>query len=579
MQRSICLSCAIFLFAQFCAFCTDQPPATTFKGQSNLVLIPTVVHDKSGAHIPSLTKDDFAVTSDGDKRTISVFEEVRPGNQRIQRPPAQPGQFTNIVNGQLQPGRVTIIALDTVSTAALRQATAREHLIKVLADTIQPDSMIAVLLITTTGTQVIHDFTADPHILLQSLKAVIAHKGIAHPATMDLDQQSPTYGGKTTAMGADAVDPRTQQILISRFWRGEFQKRSLALERKVAAYYELDALDQIGHAMSGLPGRKSLIWVGDPFPFTLYDNAIGQDPPDLKSVGGRIQSPPQPNLQQFLSMLPVYQRVWKSLNDANIAIYAIDMRGLTTSVVSASEEYKIPNDVVRERWSQWDSQDTYRIFADVTGGKSYTNTNDFDKAYRDSMNDTAAYYLVGYYIDRKKDKVGWHDLAVKVNRPGADVRSRRGFYLQKSDDKSSNENEIDVALRSPLDYSGLPLMGQMLGQSGSGAKRKVSFAIMLPIGVGLIDETDNNHLNLEIFVRALTANGSAAAHDGQQMEGHLTDAVVAKAKQEGIRYESRLELSPGTYTVRFVVRDRNSGRIGSVSTPVRVGDDSPAAAK
>jgi VWFA-related protein len=562
------------------ALASDQP-VTTFKGQSNLVLIPTVVHDKSGAHIPNLKKEDFTVTSDGSPRNIAVFEEVRATDQQVKRPATQPGQFTNTVNGRLQPGRVTIIALDTVTTTALRQATAREHLLKVLADTIQPDSMIAVLLITTNGTQVIHDFTSDPHLLVQSLKAVIGHLPIAPSLApkAEVGQQSPTFSGKMTAMGDVSPNAGAEQLVISRFLLGEFEKRAVALERKVAAYHVLDALEQIGHAMAGLPGRKSLIWVGEAFPFTLYDNAVGQVAPDLRSTGGRIQSPPQANLQQFQAMLPVYRRVWKSLNDANIAIYAIDMRGLTTSMVSASEEYRTANEVVIQRWSQWDRQDTYRIFADVTGGQAYTNTNDFDEAYRDSMNDGAAYYLVGYYIDRKKDKVGWHDLGVKVNRIGADVRSRRGFYLQKPDDKSSSEKEMDLALRSPMDYSGLPLMGRILGQTGSGAKRKVSFALMLPVNVGLIDETDNNHLNLEIFVRALAADGTTAAHDGQQMEGHLTGDVVDKAKQEGIRYESTLELPTGEYTVRFVVRDKLSGRIGSVTSTLNVAQPTNAAAE
>jgi hypothetical protein len=109
------------------AFASDQPVAT-FKGQSNLVLIPTIVHDKSGAHISNLKKEDLAVTSHGSPRTIAVFEEIQPANHIVRRLDTGPGEFTNIVSGDMRPNRLTVIALDTVSTPEMRQSKARREL-------------------------------------------------------------------------------------------------------------------------------------------------------------------------------------------------------------------------------------------------------------------------------------------------------------------------------------------------------------------------------------------------------------------------------------------------------------------
>ena len=162
---------------------------------------------------------------------------------------------------------------------------------------------------------------------------------------------------------------------------------------------------------------------------------------------------------------------------------------------------------------------------------------------------------------------------------GAEVRSRNGFFLRTAEDKATSEKELDVAMRSPLDYNGLPIMGRWTGESGSGKKRKVAFTVMLPVGIGLIDESDGNHLNLEIFVRAQAPDGTTVAHLGQEMEGRLTSAVVEKAKQEGIRYENQLELPPGEYTVRFVVRDKLTGHIGSVTSAVKVGGSTTSEAQ
>jgi VWFA-related protein len=565
------------LTSPFSAAAAEQPAVATFKGQSNLVLVPAVVHDKTCAHIPNLTRADFALAADGEKRAIAVFEEVRPGDDRIRRAQTRPDEFTNMVNGQLQPNRLTVIALDTVTTPELRQTTAREQLLKALAKSIKGDSMVALLLITTSGVRVVQDFTTDPQILVQALRNVVGSEPIARPMTTktDADQQIPKFD--TSKVESPSL--KNVQLEIARFYLGELERRAAALERKVAAMNDLDVLEQIAQALSGVPGRKSLIWVGEAFPFTLTGEAVGQNPPDLRSTGGVLQAPPSVNGQQFRMMLPLYERVWKSLNDANVAIYAIDMRGLTTDMVPASEEYMVANERTRQRWLQWDTQDTFRIFADVTGGRAYTNTNDFERAYRESMDDAAAYYLLGYYIDRKKDKVGWHDLNVKVSRMGAEVRARNGFFLRRTEDKSASEKELDVALRSPMDYTGLPLMGRWQGESGSGAKRKVAFTLMLPVGMGLIDETAENHLDLEFFVRAQAPDGTTVAHLGQEMEGRLTNAVAEKAKQEGIRYENTLELPPGRYTVRFVVRDKLSGRIGSVTGTLKVGDGTKSEAQ
>jgi hypothetical protein len=350
--------------------------------------------------------------------------------------------------------------------------------------------------------------------------------------------------------------------------------------------HELDALEQIGQSLRGFPGRKSLLWVGGGFPFTLNGAPVGLlmptggdaiqagGPPGSKASGGSKPypvTPPDP-FEKVKTMLPVYQRIWNILNDANMAIYGIDVRGLTSEGDAASVRFSSPNEQARQRWLNWDTQDTFRIFADVTGGRAYTNMNDLQKAYRESMDDGAAYYLLGYYVDRKKDKPGWHDLGVKVNRPGAGVRSRRGFVLRTKENDKEREQELDIAMRSPLDYTGLPLIGRWAGVTKKGEKSKVTFTVLIPPGLPLIDASSDNHLNLEFYVRAMGPDGIVVAHAGQEMEGHLTSDTVAKVKEQGIRYESELEVPPGEYAVHFVVRDKLSGRIGTVVANLKVGE-------
>jgi hypothetical protein len=57
---------------------------------------------------------------------------------------------------------------------------------------------------------------------------------------------------------------------------------------------------------------------------------------------------------------------------------------------------------------------------------------------------------------------------------------------------------------------------------------------------------------------------------GQKVEAHLTAEKLSAVRQNGIAYSGALDLAPGEYTVRFVVRDDLSGRIGSVAAPLKV---------
>ncbi len=97
----------------------------------------------------------------------------------------------------------------------------------------------------------------------------------------------------------------------------------------------------------------------------------------------------------------------------------------------------------------------------------------------------------------------------------------------------------------------------------------MNFELSLPGSDNLVSP-DQTQLNLEIAVLARRADGSVAGQVGQHLERTLPAAAVATIQQQGIKYTNKLDLPPGVYMVRFVVRDNLTGRIGAVSTPLKV---------
>jgi hypothetical protein len=87
----------------------------------------------------------------------------------------------------------------------------------------------------------------------------------------------------------------------------------------------------------------------------------------------------------------------------------------------------------------------------------------------------------------------------------------------------------------------------------------------------LIDAADNNHISLEFLASVTTPTGLQASRpDGKTVDLHPAPELLAKIREKGIGYRAALDLAPGEYTVRFVVRDNLTGRVGSVAAPLKV---------
>ncbi len=208
----------------------------------------------------------------------------------------------------------------------------------------------------------------------------------------------------------------------------------------------------------------------------------------------------------------------------------------------------------------------------MTGGRAFYNTNDLTTSFKRAADDAANYYLLSYYLDTKNTKAGWRALKVKVRRPGTEVRARSGFFVTNATMNSTTSHQSDMAfaLTSPFDSTGIPLTVRWKTTSADGEKKKVQFGLhVAPEGVTI--EGERNLMDLEFAIIALTAkSGTAADTISQTLQGAAKPETLAKLRADGLAYSNALELPPGQYTVRFVVRDNPSGKIGSVSAPLTV---------
>jgi VWFA-related protein len=538
-----------------------------------LVLVPALVTDKSGHHLKGLKKEDFVVLEDGAEQQIATFEEVTSDFHRLSRRNA-PDEFSNDVSGESNP-RITLIVLDLLNTPFAAQASARKELLTYLSQSIDQREPTALYTLTRGGLQVIHDFTTDPRVLVAALHGVMGDasqlvdtpevvESLTGTATPDGSQgQNPAVAARI-GQSSDGVDPKAVHSEIDRLQTMLGQDAELnfqAFQQRLAITYTLEGLQQLAQALEGIPGRKSVIWASGGFPFTVSGDTMFLTPIARDSL---------------TDVLPLYERTWQLLDAAQISLYPIDVKGLqVVSVAPASIHRAGRNYGQNATLREMDIHATFDIFASMTGGRAYYDSNDLVKGFRDAVNDSAEYYVLGYYIDPSKVRPGWRKLKVRVKREHIEVRARSGFFVANAteDLEKSRENDVAIALRSPLDDTSLPLSVHWnnIEPSTVPDKRHISYRIRVGPEPGLIEEADNNHVELEFVAQPRPTEAKDPDPPvGQRIDAHPTHDNLPTILQNGIVYAGTLDLSPGDYTVHFVVRDDLSGRLGSVTAPLTV---------
>ena len=564
------LALSIFVFAS--PGDKDENAEVKFSAHTDLVLIPALVTEKSGKHITGLKQEDFAVFENGAEQKIATFEEITSDAHRL-LPRSDPKEFSNVLAGDPAAKRVTVIVLDFINTPFAAQAAGRQELLKYLTQSLDVREPTALYTLTRSGIRVVHNFTTDPQILVAALHKV---KGDAYQM-VDSEEDVEAITGTAAPDGSTGPDAPTPALSSSSKGSAQSSMQAEAaqlqamledaelnfqsFEQRLAITYTLQGMQQVAQALAGFPGRKSLIWASGGFPFSVSDNSMQLAP------AGR---------DTLADVLPMYERTWQLLNDAQISLYPVDVKGLqVVTLPSASVRNPGKNYARHASWKQMDTQSSFEVFASMTGGRAYFNSNDLVKGFRDAVNDSSQYYLLGYYLDHSKTKPGWRKLSVKVKREHTEVRARSGFFVTNAtvDPAKSRNNDIASALLSPLDFSSLALTAHWdkVEAAKDPAKKHVNYEMRLAADKGVINEADNNHVALDFVVLAVTPEGKKIGQPtGQSVDVHIPAEKLPGIRQRGLVYRDALDLAPGDYSVRFVVRDDLNGRTGSVVAPLKV---------
>lgn len=513
----------------------------TFRAQTELVTVPAVV-TKAGKAVVGLTKDDFIVTEDGQARQIAFFEEVKARSALIKPAAVPAGTYTNQVAIADRPAAVTMIVLDALNTPAIQQAEARRKVMEFLSSTVAAREPTMLAVIGRNGLKVIHDFSTSPDILLAAVRKVRTNMEGTHQTTEDKG-----FVQDLTGVGSISgqIDVTNESNDIGAYMSGQMSDLIKAgpevQEAERRAELTMVAMEQLVRAVGGIPGRKAMLWATGG---TVCDPGV--------SVGGMHQN-----------LIDKCNRVWHLLSTSNIAVYPIQVIQDTNPAFVSAQSMN-PN---RNEPRGMPVQLVFESYAKYTGGKVCGFRND-DSCFREAAEDESHYYLLSYYTTPTA-KPTWRKIGVKVKSPGAGVRARNGYMTapRPSELEDQRKNDVALAILSPIDYTGIPLTVRWTGHGEKDGKALLRFQISVAPGGLTVNEDDHNHLKLGIVVYAEDAKGNRVGDVTKDLNAHMQDRNYVMFKQQGFGYTDVLEVPPGEFTVKFIVRDDLSGKMGTVTAP------------
>lgn len=534
--------------------CQQTP---SFRSQTNLVLVPVQVRNHS-QHVPGLKQDSFTLLEDGKPQKVAFLEEVRTSTQRLRPMPVGPREFTNQLLGSPETARYTVIAIDRINTAPLDLMRVRDGLIRFLADTSDTGEPIRLISIEPNAIRLIQDFTTDPTLIRTALQqATSGSNAKPEQSSIGLDEFAREVEFAASSANNPAEAARLKGLLSTLDRAKGWENTRLAFQERQARLTSLDALQQVALSLSGFPGRKSLVWASSGYSFASIvkqANSAGITY-DYSHIGEAL------DLDAYTTHL---------LSASNIAMYPVDARGMTNIAWdSIDPQHKYSPTAAERAYRQRNNTDilsTFDHLAAGTGGKPCYNRSDLENCFKEALDDSRDYYMLGFYVD-KNTKEGWHKLQVKVE--GANTRSRTGFLFPLPNPEKTRELDMNTAVHSFLPEVGIPFRGEWTTTAKKGAKVANGFTLQLASNADVVN-SDQRKLNLEFFGIAHSRDGAVAGQFDQRITKELSPDGVATIEQSGITYNYTLDLPPGEYLVRFVVRDNNTGRTGAANSFLKV---------
>ncbi len=529
LRLAAAAACALLLHAPLLSAADSEERQPVLKVTTRLIQIHVIARDAEGRPVEGLEREDFVLLDAGRQEAVTFFavESAQPP-ARQQPEPLPLNTFSNRVEKLAGAASVTAILFDGLNTPMTDQAYARRQIVEFLHEL--PRNHKVALYALGRGLVVLQDFTSDSRPLIEALEA---YQGSLSPeAEADVERAAPPG------------------VIRFNGWLQELKLNLIEHYRKDRALRTIRSLVAIANHLERVPGRKNLIWVSGSFPVWIARDSVP------------LPRKPAPGPQRFR---PEVERAARALNNANLAVYPVDARGLMAPAEYSPERSAISRD---SKLSDWSGFQTMEILARRTGGAAFFNTNDLAQALQEAIADSRVTYVLGYNPSHGTWDGRFREIRIRVRRPGVRLRYRQGYFAQPEEPGADwyRSGVLGAAMWSPVDATGLGLTVCVAPRS----KKAWDLELNLdPRNVSLLPSQGLWTGKLDVWLVQLGRADKLLDAVSHIADLRLNDPVFASVMRANeLVLMERLELKGRTELVRVLVRDVRSGTLGSVSIPV-----------
>jgi VWFA-related protein len=529
------MSCNLFAQQQQ----QPQPPVPSgarLKVSTEIVLVNVVARDKHGNLIRDLKKEDFTVLEDGKKQDLDSFdfekvdEMVMAGaaGTTVTGSAGEGGLLNSKVQKSLdaRDRRLMLMFFDFSAMQPEDIDRAVDAGKKYVQSKMQPADMIALMSLDT-NLQLDLDFTDDKDKILAKLASYnnSEGQGFENGSTGSSEGGAETSGSYT----ADDTDYNT-----------------FSADRKLLA------LESVMQAMGKIPQKKSLIY---------FSNGITQSGVDNQSA---------------------LRAATAAAVRANVSIYPVDVRGLSAfppggQAQSASlhgQSAYSGASVLNDLSGNYSSQETLYTLASDTGGKAFMDTNDLSGVFSVVQKDTSAYYVLGYTSSNHLKDGRYRRLKVQLNRPDVKLEYRAGYYADRDYlhmKQTDREEQLEDELAAELPQTDVAVYAGAAYFRQDDSHYYLSVSLVIPGSqIPFLQAKDKENATIDVIGQVL--------ENGKLPVGRLRDTVKLavdssqQVRRKNVQYNTGFVLAPGSYHLKFVVRENSTGRMGTFETDVRIPD-------
>ena len=510
----------------------------TIKVQSNLVVEAIEVKDKQGHFIHGLTAKDFVLTEDGAAQTIRYCEhqdlsETAKPLQPITAANEDVTIFGRLANTQIAPEtmdneryknrRLLAFYFDMTALPPADEMRALEAAEKFVRTQMTTADSIAILRYQGGSVDILQDFTADRNRLLSILATIVVGEGNGLAGTVD-DASSTDTG---TAFGQD--DSEFNVFNTDR---------------------QLSALQTAARMLGKVNEKKSLIY----FASGLRLNGIDNQAQMHATADTAIK--------------------------AGVTIWTVDARGLVAQAPMGDTSQSSPGGQAMYTGASAQalttnfqrSQDTLYALAGDTGGKAFLDNNDLSRGIVQAQESISDYYVLGYYTTNAEPNGKFRRIRISLaQNTEAKLDYRPGYYAGKEFSKFNDvdrERQLEDALMLEDPITDLTIAMEIDYFQLNRAEYFVPIIVKIPgreLALAKRGGAEYTRIDFVGEIKDLVG-GTTVSNVRDNISQKLSNFTAAQLAKRPIEYDTGFTLLPGKYSIKFLARDNETGRIGTFQT-------------